>query len=172
MNEAARKTILIVEDETDVRLYLQTALEDAGFNVRTAADGEEGLEAARREKPDLVSLDLVLPKKSGPKLFHEMRRDPRLRDIPVLIVTAHAKSPDTRGDLETMLESSTMSGPGGYLEKPVKATAYVAAVQRALGMAVSEPAGEKIALKEQLSDLMREADLEALRRALEAMRKG
>lgn len=171
MSQAESKTVLVVEDEPDVRLYLQTALEDAGFNVLTAADGEQGMEIARREKPDLVSLDLVLPKKTGPRLYHEMKRDKELAGIPILIVTAHAKNKDVHGDLQEILASSTMSGPGGYLEKPVKATGYINAVQRALGMDESEPLADKVSLKEQLSDLMRDADPDALRKALEAIRK-
>ncbi|MFC1601021.1 response regulator [Candidatus Sumerlaeota bacterium] len=169
MNDATR-TVLIVEDEPDVRLYLRTALEDAGFNVLTAVDGEQGLELVRREKPDLISLDLMLPKKSGPRIFHEIKRDQELANIPILIVTAHAKSGEMRGDLAAMLESSTMSGPGGYLEKPVKASAYVQAVRRALGMPEVATDGDKVSLKEELSELMRKADPEALRKALEALK--
>jgi CheY-like chemotaxis protein len=166
------KTILIIEDEPDVRLYLQTALEDAGFNILTAEDGEQGMELIRSQKPDLISLDLVLPKKSGPKLFHELKRDKELSRIPVLIVTAHAKNQDVRGDLEKMLESSTLSEPGGgYLEKPVKAQAYVNAVKRSLGMEVSPKSDERIELKDKLSDIMQGASAEELQRALDALKK-
>lgn len=65
MTRAEDKTVLIVEDEPDVRLFLQTVVEDAGFNVMTAADGEEALKRAREKKPDFISLDLILPRKSG-----------------------------------------------------------------------------------------------------------
>jgi CheY-like chemotaxis protein len=159
MESARAKTILVVEDEPDVRLYLQTALEDAGFTVRTAEDGVVALETIRAQPP-------------GPKLFHELKRDPALSKIPVLIVTAHAKNQDVSGDLEQMLESSTLSGSdGGYLEKPVKALTYVRAVQRALGLDPAPEANDRVNLKEELGEMMRGASPEALRKALEALKK-
>ena len=69
------RTILVVDDEPDVRRYLQTILEDAGFNVVTASDGEEALQIIRRKKPDFISLDLVMPRKSGHRLLFELRKD-------------------------------------------------------------------------------------------------
>lgn len=166
----APKTVLVVEDEPDVRLYLQTALEDAGFRVLTAGDGVEGLRLANENMPDLISLDLVLPKKSGARMFHEMRRDAVLRDIPVLIVTAHGKNEEVSADLESVLANSTLSTPGGYLEKPVRASNYITAVQHALGIEETAPLPDKIELKEELGDLLRKADPADLRRALDALK--
>ena len=74
MERAEDKTILIVEDEPDVRLYLQTVLEDANFNVITVGDGEEAFKLIKEKKPDFISLDLILPKKSGHKLLMELKR--------------------------------------------------------------------------------------------------
>src|SRR5579872_43634 len=65
MDEATRKRVLVVDDEPDVRDYLQAALEDAGFLVVTAGNGLEALDAIRRQPPDLISLDLVMPHHSG-----------------------------------------------------------------------------------------------------------
>ena len=65
MGEAAPKTILVVDDEADIRNFLKIALVEAGFKVVTANDGFEALEAVKAQKPDLISLDLVMPKKSG-----------------------------------------------------------------------------------------------------------
>jgi len=62
-------TILVVDDEPGVVIYLKTLLEDAGFTVVTAADGNEALDHVKRRKPDLISLDLVMPKKSGIRFF-------------------------------------------------------------------------------------------------------
>jgi len=119
MDRAEDKTILVVDDEPDVRNYLKMILEDGGFRVITAGDGEAALEIIRRDKPDFISLDLVMPRKSGHKLLSELRRDEQLARIPVLIVTAHAKDDLGKKDLDDMLENKMISGPGTYLEKPV-----------------------------------------------------
>ena len=106
------KTVLVVDDEPNVRLYLQAILEDAGFKVVAAADGEEALDIIRQKKPDFISLDLVMPRKSGHKLLYELRKDSVLSKIPVLIVTAHAKDEMGQKDLDDLLENRVMSGPG------------------------------------------------------------
>jgi len=171
MIKAEDKTILVVEDEPDVRLFLQTALEDAGFNVITAADGVIALELIQDKKPDFISLDLILPRKTGPKLMAELHRDKELAKIPVLIVTAHAKTDLGKTALEDLLASSEMSGSGVYLEKPVKASKYVEAVQRALGIETHLHVEDKIELKEELQDAIQNADPEELRKALDALKK-
>ena len=94
-------------------------LEDAGFKVLTASDGEEALTVIREKRPDFISLDLVMPRKSGHKLLFELRKDRDLSRIPVLIVTAHARDEMGRKDLEDIMANSVMSGPGIYLEKPI-----------------------------------------------------
>jgi CheY-like chemotaxis protein len=160
---------LVVDDEADVRDYLRTALEDAGFEVETAADGLEALEAVRRRAPDLISLDLVMPRHSGAKFHRELRKDKRLAHIPVLVVTGHARDELGRADFEEM----TLSGPGVYLEKPVRPATYVAAVRRLLGMEAPEPPeAEAENLREELAQALSGADRIALERALEALRKG
>ena len=60
-----KKIVLVVDDEPDIRLFLRTVLEDAGFTVVTASDGDEALREVKKQKPDLISLDLIMPKKSG-----------------------------------------------------------------------------------------------------------
>lgn len=171
MQVAADKTILVVDDEPNVRLFLQTALEDAGFHVVTAGDGEEALGMIRTNRPDLISLDLVMPRKSGRKLLYELRKDRELSRIPVLIVTAHARDELGKSDLEDILESSVMSGPGIYLEKPVKPDSYVRAVQRALGIEETESAADAGNLKDELRKKLRDATPEAIRRALGELEK-
>jgi CheY-like chemotaxis protein len=165
------KTVLVVDDEPNVRLYLQAILEDAGFKVVAAADGEEALDIIRQKKPDFISLDLVMPRKSGHKLLYELRKDSVLSKIPVLIVTAHAKDEMGQKDLDDLLENRVMSGPGTYLEKPVSPDAYVNAIQRALGIDESRESEEKRSLKDELAKSLKAASPEAMRRALEALSK-
>jgi CheY-like chemotaxis protein len=170
MERAEDKTILIVDDEPNVRQYLSTVLRDAGFNVETAGDGEEALEMIHKSPPDFISLDLIMPRKSGHKLLHELRRNKQWSRIPVLIVTAHAQDELGKGDLQDMLDNRMMSGPGTYLEKPVNPLNYVQSIQRALGIEESQQTVDKINLKEELQASLENASPEALRKALEALR--
>ena len=112
MASARDKTVLVVDDEPNVRKYLQTILEDAEFKVLTAADGEEALAIIREQRPDFISLDLIMPRKSGHKVLFELKRDPALSKIPVLLVTAHAQTELGKGDLQDLLDQRVMSGPG------------------------------------------------------------
>ena len=163
------KYVLVVDDEPDVRSYLRSALEDAGFLVRTACDGLEALETIRRDPPDLISLDLVMPKHSGAKLYRELQKDKHLSKIPVLIVTGHARDELGRTDFEEL----TMSGPGVYLEKPVRPVSYVAAVCRMLGVENTAPPEAETPedLRRTLDRALSGADRGALQRALDALRK-
>jgi len=171
MERAEDKTILVVDDEPNVRQYLTAVLEDAGFNVVTAGDGAEALEIIKSSIPDFISLDLIMPKKSGHKLLHELRRNKQWSRIPVLIVTAHAQDELGRGDLQDLLDGRVMSGPGTYLEKPVNPMTYVQSVQRALGIEETEQTADRINLKEELQKSMQGASPESLRKALEALKK-
>ena len=171
MARAEDKTILVVDDEPNVRQYLAAVLEDAGFNVVSAGDGVEALELIRKKAPDFISLDLIMPKKSGHRLLHELRRNKQWSRIPVLIVTAHAHDELGKGDLQDLLDNRVMSGPGTYLEKPVNPLTYVRSIQRALGIEETEETADKIALKEQLQERLQNASPEALREALEALKK-
>jgi len=169
MTGDSRKYVLVVDDEPDVRSYLRSALEDAGFLVRTACDGLEALDSIRSNPPDLISLDLVMPRHSGAKLCRELRKDRSLSKIPVLIVTGHARDEMGRTDFEEL----TMSGPGVYLEKPVHPDSYVAAVCKLLGIEGPAVPGsdESDDLRQSLDQALSGAGRDALQRALDALRK-
>lgn len=171
METNPQKTILVVDDEPNVRNYLSTILEDAGFTVLTAEDGEQALAIIKEQKPDLISLDLIMPKKTGHRLLFDLKRDKELSRIPVLVVTAHAKDELGKGDLDDLLEHGVLSGPGTYLEKPVRPLAYVRSIQRALGLEESPDTVDKIQLKEELDEQLQSASPEDLRKALEILKK-
>jgi len=171
MADAIAKTILVVDDEPDVRTYFETALTDAGFNVIAASDGEQALEAIRTKKPDLISLDLVMPRKSGVRLFHELRRNREWASIPVLIVTAHARDEMGGSDLESILKDSSMSGPGVYLEKPVTAVTYVRSVKKILGIESGEDENDTLFYKEKLAEKLKNTDPATLKKLLDILDK-
>ncbi len=172
MEKAEDKTVLVVDDEPNIREYLKAVLEDAGFKVITAGDGIEALEIIKKKSPDFISLDLIMPRKSGHKLLYELKKDKKWSRIPVLIVTAHARDDLGKEDLDDILNNRVMSGPGIYLEKPINPLKYIRAIQRTLGLEETEEVVNKIDLKEQLQQSIQGANPELLRKALEVLKKG
>ena len=82
-----KKKVLIIEDDKFLTKEYSNVLRLEGFDVLLAFDGEEGLKKIREEKPDLILLDLMLPKKEGFRVLEEYKNDPKLRDIPTIIIT-------------------------------------------------------------------------------------
>jgi len=171
MAYAQDKTVLVVEDEADVLLFLQTVLEDAGFNVLTAGDGEVAWEMIRDRRPDFISLDLILPKKTGHRLLRDLRKDKELSRIPVLILTAHADDELGRSGPEGVLDGFLAEGPGRFLRKPVSPIDYVRCVEEALGLEENEAIEDRLAVRGEMERLMRTASPEALAAALSALKR-
>jgi two-component system alkaline phosphatase synthesis response regulator PhoP len=96
------KKILIVDDEVHIRALLEQALEDledVGVELLSARDGEEGLQYARDEKPDLMFLDVMMPKKNGYEVCEAIKQDPDLKDIYIILLTAKGQVADkVRGE--------------------------------------------------------------------------
>ncbi|RLB37383.1 MAG: response regulator [Deltaproteobacteria bacterium] len=118
------KRILIIDDDPDVVVFLSTLLQDHGYQTLEAADGQEGLEITKAERPDLILMDLMMPQKSGISLLSELRQDEKLKNIPIVMVTG--VSGETGIDLEAFFQRATQSNtdtqilkPDGYVEKPV-----------------------------------------------------
>ena len=86
-NKPAKKKILIVDDEPGLVTYIETLLQDNGYETVSAPDGEIGFEKLKNERPDLVALDISMPKKSGIRFYRDLKEDPELAKIPVVIVT-------------------------------------------------------------------------------------
>lgn len=163
MEQKLNRNVLVVDDEADVRVFLAVALEEAGFDVVTAADGYDAMEKIKRHPPDLISLDLVMPGKSGVMLHRELQKHRDWSRIPIIIVTGHARDDLGRADIREL----TMSGPGIYLEKPVKPDNYIAAIKKLLGLdatAEETRAAEQVELQNELKNLVDEADPDTLRR--------
>ncbi len=115
-----KKLILAVEDQPDELSYLRTLFEDNGYGVVTAEDGEAALEAARREKPDLVTLDISMPRKSGVRFYRELKDDPELASIPVVIVTAVTGfGGDPEGFKKFIGTRRQVPPPEGFVAKPI-----------------------------------------------------
>jgi CheY-like chemotaxis protein len=102
--------ILVIDDDADIRdairMTLDLMLEDRSHEILTASDGAEALQQLRGTTPDLVLLDLMMPVMSGSELLDVMRKDPRLRDVPVVIVSAWSRE-------------AAVTGAQGFLSKPI-----------------------------------------------------
>jgi CheY-like chemotaxis protein len=158
------KTILVVDDEEDVRDYFADILRDAGFNVITAADGEEALGKIREKKPDFISLDLVMPRKSGIKFLYELRHNREWINIPVVIVTAHARDKLGQQDFNDIFEGKSFSGPKFYLEKPIDEESYIRLICENVGVEFEEREREDLTKKKrsEIESLMKAADATTL----------
>ncbi len=121
-----RKKILLVDDSKTVLLMEQMILKKGPYDVVMASDGSEGLDKAAAERPDLILMDLVMPKMSGLEAVRELRRRESTRYIPVIMVT-------TRGEAESM-EAGYESGCNDYLTKPIDSGALLAKVRDHLGV--------------------------------------
>jgi len=115
------KKILIVDDEADIITFLETLLSKEGYEIVTASNGVEGFEVLKKEKPDLITLDLQMPKNTGTDFYRRMAREKELKDIPVIVISGvpgrHLAVPR----------------PVAVFEKPIDKDALVEAVKGAIG---------------------------------------
>jgi DNA-binding response OmpR family regulator len=119
-----KKKVLVVDDNRDTVRIIRDSLEGAGFGVISAYDGREALELVRREAPDLVILDLMMPKMSGYEVCNEIRKDPKTKELIVLMLTA-------RSDIDAKIQGIE-GGANDYLVKPVEPREVVSRVRRFL----------------------------------------
>ncbi len=124
--------VLIVEDEETLARTLAEKLKDEGYNVLTAGDGEEGLDKLRADHPDLVVLDIMLPKLDGLSLCRIVRRDPAMSHIPIIMLTARGTEVDKIVGLE--------SGADDYMVKPFALGEFLARVRAVMRRAPGRPA--------------------------------
>ncbi len=113
----AGKIALIIDDEPDVTTYHGTLLADAGWDVRTANSGDEGLELAKQERPDVVLLDVMMPERGGLSTLIGFRKDPQLGSVPVVLVTGIQET--LTADFSNFLDRFKHYNPNGYVEKPI-----------------------------------------------------
>jgi CheY-like chemotaxis protein len=116
------RTILLVEDDVDVRSSVAGALEDEGHRVLVAENGREGLRLIREERhrPDLILLDMMMPEMNGWEFREEQVKDPELAAIPVIVFTAYGVPTDTAAQL----------GVAGFLKKPLRLGQLLDTVER------------------------------------------
>jgi len=135
MRKNGTPRVLLVEDEADVARYLAAALEDEGYEVVTACDAEEGLAAARSFRPDLISLDLVMPGRTGLTLYREVREDPDLGAIPIVVVSGV----NPADAAEKLGLGDSLAAPDAFIEKPVELPLFLTTIGELLAGARRSP---------------------------------
>jgi two-component system, OmpR family, phosphate regulon response regulator PhoB len=127
------KRVLVVDDEQDVRVFMKTLLETNGYKPVVAEDGKQGLEMVRAKKPALIILDVMMPKESGIFMYRELKKDPDLKEIPVIMVSALSKK--TFFHSQQVLddyEGGQIVEPAAYIEKPPEAEELLEVIRKIL----------------------------------------
>ncbi len=126
-----KRHILVVDDDPDFTAYLKTILEEEGFVVATASDGEEALRHVRTTPPDLVTLDIQMPRKTGVLFYRQMKSDDELRSIPVVVISGLFDE-GNKAFIERFFESDRIPAAEAYLEKPIAKDRLLAVVKEKL----------------------------------------
>ncbi|MGD8513818.1 MAG: response regulator [Deltaproteobacteria bacterium] len=128
------RIILSVDDEDHVREFVSTVLEENGYTPIQATNGEEAMDIIERSRPDLIIMDILMPKESGIRLYRKVKTSESLKDIPVIIYSGVAKRTALRAQAaQTESGGERVPDPDAYLEKPVTPERLAAAVKKILG---------------------------------------
>ena len=110
-----KKTVLIIDDEPDVVTFISTLLEDNGYSTIPAQNGEEALDRIKEKRPDVITLDISMPEKSGVRFYRDMKENEEWKSIPIVIVTGIS------GDFERFISTrKQVPPPEGYISKPIE----------------------------------------------------
>ena len=131
---ADKKRILVVDDEPDVLQYLATFYQDNGYDVVTAKDGDEATQRFQSDTPDLISLDISMPGKTGVRFYREMKENPVTAGVPIIIVTAITGYGDDKDAFKNFISTrKQVPPPEGFISKPVDTDELLATVKKLIG---------------------------------------
>jgi two-component system alkaline phosphatase synthesis response regulator PhoP len=134
----AQKHVLIVEDEPDFAALLRSILADAGYSVAVAYNFVDAFSEVRKARPDLITLDIRMPKRSGVYFYRELKTTEDFRDIPVIVVSGIVGHEiDMEDIVRSFLETAYMPHPEAYIEKPVDGQRLLRVVERVLSSPTS-----------------------------------
>ena len=129
------KSILIIEDDLDFAGFLKYLVEEAGYSAVIAGTGTQAIRALVKQRPDLITLDLILPGETGIKLFRKIRGSQNWSDIPIVIVTGVDANTNREISYRNFLKGVNVRAPEAYLEKPVKSDFLIKTVDKLLAVA-------------------------------------
>ncbi|MEW6327386.1 MAG: response regulator [Thermodesulfobacteriota bacterium] len=128
------KKVLVVDDDADVRTFVTTVVEANGYTPIVATNGEEAMAKVRGDKPDLIILDVLMPRESGIRMYRELKTDDVLKTIPVIILSAIAKRTFLRSQAALAeFGRQAVPEPEAYLEKPAEPEELAGTIKRVLG---------------------------------------
>jgi CheY-like chemotaxis protein len=122
------KKVLIIDDEKDMRVYLGTLFRKAGYEIESAPNGEEGLNLAKSFEPDLITLDVMMPKKSGLKAYNDLRTSSETKAIPIIVLTGLTKQEDFFGE-----NLGEIPRPEAIVEKPIDRDSFLERAKKLMG---------------------------------------
>jgi CheY-like chemotaxis protein len=157
MAQASEKKILVVDDEPDVRNFLAACLEDAGFIVDTAVDGIDALEKVEAFAPDLMTLDMVMPRMPGIKVIRELRKQKKWAKLPIIIITAHARDDMGSDQIKEFMALTSNVRPKMILDKPISTANLIKTTCKIL--------------RNKLAKLIHQADSDTLRKIRDMLKE-
>jgi CheY-like chemotaxis protein len=137
MDKDTQRTVLVVDDEPHVVAYLEMVLQDHGYATVSAANGREGMEKAREHAPDLICLDITMPEESGVRMYRNLKEDPALAPIPVVVVTAVTGLGGDPEPFKNFLSTRKHTrAPEAFFSKPIEREKFIKKVDELLARPV------------------------------------
>jgi DNA-binding response OmpR family regulator len=132
--------VAVIDDEEDITTFLALALEDAGYRVTTCNHAADAFDLLRRERPDLICLDLVMPERAGASLYVAVRRDAGLAQVPILIMTGIGTRQET---LNAIVAAAAVPPPDGCVDKPLDSDELLDRVREIVSPRAPDATGER-----------------------------
>jgi two-component system phosphate regulon response regulator PhoB len=128
------KKVLIVDDDVDVTKFVSRLVERSGYEAIVAKNGVEGMGKVREDKPDLIILDILMPKESGIRMYRELKTDEPSKDIPVIVLSAIAPKSFFRSQkVLDEFSGQSVPEPEAYIEKPEEPEELIELMKKLLG---------------------------------------
>ncbi len=128
------KKVLTVDDDVDIRKVVSKLVEKSGYEAIEAKNGVEGMGKVREDKPDLIILDMLMPKESGVRMYHELKTEESLKDIPVIVLSAIPKKSFLKSQkVLDEFAGQSVPEPEAYIEKPEEPEELIALMKKILG---------------------------------------
>lgn len=128
------KKVLTVDDDDDIRKVVSKLVEKSGYEVIEAKNGVEGMDKAREDKPDLIILDILMPKESGIRMYRELKTEEAFKGIPVIMLSAITKKSFFRSQkVLDEFAGQSVPEPEAYIEKPEEPEELIALMKKILG---------------------------------------
>lgn len=125
--------VMVIDDEPDIRTYLMAVLEDSGFDVCSIEDNAPIAQAIQENKPDLIILDIMMPRRSGLSIYKELRSSDASRDIPAILISGMSPGKGlTSEDLKKLIDDDNIPLPEGFMDKPIRLPALLELVKTLL----------------------------------------